>query len=319
MDLTYERVASYVQNTLWAVTPELRNVMAELLALRMSGDRLSRPEIEARIGAPRPQPARNIRVGNVAVIPIYGAITQRASLFSDVSGMTSLDKVGMELSEALDDAAVDTIAVHINSPGGSTDGVSEMAARIRAAREQKPVVAVADAMAASAAYWLGSQATEFVATPSGDVGSIGVYTMHRDLSGALEKEGVNVTVISEGPFKTEGNPFGPLSEEAEAAIQERVSDMYDMFVADVAAGRGVSIDAVKGGFGQGRLVNASRALAAGMVDAVEPFDAVLARLRKEDKPPPIPPRRRSPASRALSRKARQSAGLLMSSLPRKCG
>ena len=319
MDLTYERVASYVLNTLWAVTPEMRDVMAELLALRMSGDRLSRPEIEARIGAPRPQPARNIRVGNVAVIPIYGAITQRASLFSDVSGMTSLDKVGVELSEALDDAAVDTIALHINSPGGSTDGVSEMAARIRAAREQKPVVAVADAMAASAAYWLGSQATEFIATPSGDVGSIGVYTLHRDLSGALEKEGVNVTVISEGPFKTEGSPFGPLTEEAEAAIQERVSDMYDMFVADVAAGRGVSIDAVRGGFGQGRLVNASRALAAGMVDAVEPFDAVLARLRKEDKPPPTPPRRRSPASRALTRKARHSAGLLLSSLPRKCG
>lgn len=319
MDLTYQHVASYVQNTLWAVTPELRNVMVELLALRMSGDRLSRPEIEARIGAPQPAPARNIRAGNVAIIPISGMITQRAGLFSDVSGMTSLDKVSVELSEALADSSVDTIALHINSPGGSTDGVSEMAARIRAAREQKPVVAVADAMAASAAYWLGSQATEFVATPSGDVGSIGIYTVHRDLSGALEKEGVNVTVISEGPFKTEGTPFGPLSEEAEAAIQERVSDMYDMFVADVAAGRGVSIDAVRNGFGQGRIVNASRALAAGMVDAVEPFDAVLARLRKEDKPPPIPPRRRSPASRALTRKARHSAGLLMSSLPRKCG
>lgn len=319
MDLTYERVASYVLGTPWAVTLEMLGVMADLLALRMAGERLSRQEIEARIGAPQPSIARNVRAGNVAIIPIYGAITQRASLFSDVSGMTSLDRVASELSEALADAAVDTIALHINSPGGSTDGVAEMAAKIRAAREQKRIVAVADAKAASAAYWIGSQATEFMATPSGEVGSIGVYMMHRDLSGALEKEGVTVTMISDGPFKTEGNPFGPLSEEAQAAMQERVSDMYGMFVADVAAGRGVSIDAVRNGFGQGRIVNAPRAVNAGMIDAVEPFDAVLARLRKEDKPPSTPPRRRSPASRALTRKARQSAGLLLSSLPRKCG
>jgi ClpP class serine protease len=88
-----------------------------------------------------------------------------------------------------------------------TDGIPELAAEIRAARGKKPIVAVANYRAASAAYWLGSQADEFVASPSADVGSIGVFAAHEDVSGMQEKLGVKTTLISaKQPTQGRGQP-----------------------------------------------------------------------------------------------------------------
>ena len=59
-------------------------------------------------------------------------------------------------------------------------------------------------------------------------------------------------------------------------MQDTVDKYYDMFVADIAAGRGTSAAAVKDGYGQGRMVTARDALAAGMVDRIATFDDVVA-------------------------------------------
>lgn len=311
MEPLYLRIAAQVLARPWAVTPEIMAVMVDIMALRMSGERLTRQEIEARVDAAKPAPVRRARANNVAIVPIHGMLTHRADLFSDVSGMTSLERVRSEIDEAAAEKAVDTIMLHIDSPGGSTDGVAETAAMVRDVRQAKPVVAVADTMAASAAYWIGSQASELVVTPSGTVGSIGIYTVHQDLHRALEQAGIDTTIVFKGERKIEGNPTEPLSPDAKAALQETVDEFYDMFVSDVALGRGVSVDAVLGTYGQGRGVTARRALAAGMVDAVEPFAATLARWRAAKDPP-----RSRPSTPRRSSKARLSAGLLRSSLPR---
>lgn len=319
MDIEYARVAAHVLSRPWAVTPEMMATMADLLALRMQGGRLDRDEIAARINAAKPQPVGKVRAGAAAVVPIHGVITHRADMFSEISGMTSLEKVRAQLDAALQDKKVETVMLHIDSPGGSVDGVTETAAMVREARGKKRVVAVADTLAASAAYWIGSQADEFTITPSGEVGSIGVYTMHRDLSRRLGNDGVNVSLIHAGAHKVEGNPFEPLSSEARAAIQGDVDEVYDMFVADVAAGRGVTLDTVLGTYGQGRTLSAKRALAAGMVDVVEPFAETLARYRgtaPAEDPPSAPIKiRRGQAARTPNNRARLSAGLLLSSLP----
>ncbi|MCC7371633.1 MAG: S49 family peptidase, partial [Chloroflexi bacterium] len=131
---------------------------------------------------------------------------------------------------------------------------------------------------ASAAYWIASSADEIVVTPSGEVGSIGVFTAHEDISAALEAEGVTVTLISAGKYKTEGNPFEPLSEEARGAIQARVDDYYSMFVRAVARGRGVKPADVRGGFGQGRVVGADEAVRLGMADRVGTMAQTVERL-----------------------------------------
>ena len=131
------------------------------------------------------------------------------------------------------------IIMEIDSPGGSIEGVSEAAAAIRAARKVKPVYAVAAPMAASAAYWLAAQATRLLVMGSGQVGSIGVYGVHEDISKAAERIGVKTTLISAGKFKTEGNR-GSRSDPARADTQAKVDAHYRQFTDDVAFGRGAS-------------------------------------------------------------------------------
>ena len=279
MEPNHRRLIRAVSETAWAILPSKLAAILELVSLRAEGYKFSEEEVRERIGAAR-QP-RNEPVGasgGVAVLPLYGVIAPKANLMSEISGGTSLERFVADFRELMGNDQVSTILLDIDSPGGSVDLVPEVAAEIRAARGRKQIVAVANTTAASAAYWLASQAGELVVTPSGEVGSIGVFAAHQDISGLQEKAGVKTTLISRGEFKTEGNPFEPLSEEARQAIQETVDEFYGMFVADVARGRSVEPQAVVDGFGQGRMVTARDAIRAGMADRVATFDETLARL-----------------------------------------
>jgi signal peptide peptidase SppA len=174
---------------------------------------------------------------------------------------------------------VSAIIIDIDSTGGLIDLVPETAAEVRAARGNgKQIVAIANTMAGSAAYWIAAQADEMVVTPSGQVGSIGVYTIHEDVSKLEERIGIKTTVISAGRFKAEGSPWEPLSRGAQQALQSNVDDLYALFVQDVAAGRGVKTAAVTAGYGEGRMVLAAQALPLKMVDRVETIEQTIIRL-----------------------------------------
>lgn len=218
--------------------------------------------------------------GGVAVIPLQGVITPQGSWLDRLfgGGAGGLQGFRSSLREALGDDDVAAIVLDVHSPGGSVSLVPETAAEIRAARDEKPIVAVANTMSASAAYWLAAQADEVVVTPSGFLGSIGVYMVHDDWSGFNEALGVLPTYVYAGTYKVEGNPDEPLSDEAKAAIQAEVDDLYGLFVADVAAGRGVSADAVRSGYGEGRVLPAARAVTAGLGDRVATIDDVVREL-----------------------------------------
>lgn len=207
------------------------------------------------------------RAGNVAVIPLFGMITHRGEIV-DCAPTASSMAYGQEVRAAAADAQIEAIVLEGDTPGGEVIGVPEAAAAIRDARAVKPVVAVANGVAASAGYWLLSQADEFLVTLSGMVGSIGVYGLHEDVSQALAAQGVKVTLVSAGKYKVEGNSFEPFSDEARGAMQADVNRYYDMFVKDVARGRKVSVDAVRGGFGEGRMVGAKAAVDQGMATGI---------------------------------------------------
>jgi capsid assembly protease len=220
--------------------------------------------------------------GGIAVLPMYGVLSQRGNMVEDISGpgSTSTQAFGRMLSDALADEGVGQILIDVDSPGGSVYGIAELAAQVRAARGSKPIVAVANSLAASAAYWLASQASELYVTPGGEVGSIGVFTTHTDRSEALKQQGLKTTLISAGKYKVEGNPFGPLDEEARAHLQGRADEVYATFTADIAKGRGVPIAQVRDDMGQGRLVGADAAYKASMVDGIATLDEVLQRMKK---------------------------------------
>ena len=157
-------------------------------------------------------------------------------------------------------------------------GVPELADEIYMSRSQKKTVAVANGTAASAAYWLAVSTSEMVVIPSGEVGSIGVFAAHEDVSKALESEGVKISLISAGKFKIDGNPYEPLTDSARADLQSKVDAFYGMFASSVARGRRALVSDVRGGFGQGRMVLAAQAVKEGMADRVATMDDTLARL-----------------------------------------
>lgn len=273
---SYPHVLEAILARPWAIRPELLPVIAEIVARRISGEHLQAQEIRARVGAaPATRPVRT--VGAVAVLPLYGVLFPKASMLGEMSGGTSLARFRASFREAIASPQVTGIVLDIDSPGGLVDLVPETAADIRSARGSKPIIAIANTEAASAAYWLGSQADELVVTPSGMVGSIGVFTAHDDVSRAMEIAGVRRTLISAGRYKVEANPFEPLSDEARAAIQTEIDEYYRMFTTDVAKGRRVGVDAVRSGYGEGRMLTARRAAAEGMVDGVETLESVLRR------------------------------------------
>jgi signal peptide peptidase SppA len=280
----YRQIVKTIAETPWAILPSTFATIVEIIEVRLSGEQLTAEEIQERVGA-RPSRRDAAVAGNVGVLPLYGVITHRADLFSDMSGGTSVQRFQAEFRDMVDDKQVSAIVIDVDSPGGNLDGVPELAGEIRRARGAKPIIAVANTLAASAAYWIASQADEVVVTPSGLVGSIGVFAAHDDISQMQEMLGVKTTLISAGKYKTEANPFEPLSDEARQMIQELVDDGYALFVADVAKGRGVSVDTVRSDFGQGRVLSPKDAMKAGMVDAVETLDAAVIRAARQLPPP----------------------------------
>lgn len=278
-----DRVLDMVASGIWLIEPDKAAQIAAFLALRASG---SAPDWAE---APRPaiyaSESHAGRNGPVHVLQLHGTITPRAGMMSKMSGGASMEMFQRAFSDAASDASAQAIVIDIDSPGGMVDLVPETAAMIYAARNaSRPIIAVANTMAASAAYWIAAAADEIVVTPSGSVGSIGVYTTHENMAEALKARGITRTLISEGPRKTEGHPFGPLTDEARAATQARVRDTYEAFTTDVARFRGVSVAVVRADpeagdqhFGGGRYYNAKMAVKLGMADRAATLNETLLR------------------------------------------
>lgn len=267
MERKYEQIVRFVQETPWAVKPEMLLTIRGIVAARLAG-----VELEP-VAAKKPVP--NQGQGSVAVLPLWGVILPHASMMTNISGGVSLDSWIEDFRGLVNDPQISSIILDVDSPGGAVAMVPEAAAEIRAATAKKRVVAVANTEIASAAYWLASQAEEIVMPASGQVGSVGVIAEHVDESQLEEMAGISRTFVTAGEYKAE--QLGPLSEEAKAAIQSKVDQMYEMFTGDVAKGRGVSQSVVKNTYGKGRMLTARDALAAGMVDRIGTLDQVIAR------------------------------------------
>lgn len=217
--------------------------------------------------------------GAVALINVQGPMFNRVDPFLEMFfGIASTERITMQVRAAAADDSISAILLRIDSPGGSIDGIRELSDTIAEAAKTKSVIAVADPMAASAAFWIGAQATEFVVSPGGNVGSVGVFTIHDDLSGMFEQLGIVRTFISAGKFKVENHPAEPLTDEGREFLQSQVDEAFKDFVAALAEGRGVKTSEVIANFGQGRIVGAKDALKIGMVDRIATFTQTLERL-----------------------------------------
>ena len=261
--------------------------------LSVLGARIGLADLAAPVGytpaARAPAPVS----GKVAVIPIYGTLVRRTSGLEAESGLASYTGIAAQLDAALASPEVAAILLDIDSPGGESGGVFDLADRIRAASQVKPVWAVANDMAFSAAYALASAATRVFVARTGGVGSIGVIAMHVDQSVKDAKDGVRYTAVFAGERKNDLNPHEPISDEAQAVLKAEVDRVYDLFVETVARHRGLDADAVRAT--EAGLFFGSNAVAAGLADAVGGFDDALTQLTQSLSPLPT---QVAPASQA---------------------
>lgn len=223
-------------------------------------------------------PARRQKA--VGIIPIHGAIEARASFVGEMFGMPSYERIGQIFDEFVSNEGVSSIILDICSPGGMVYGCMELAQKIFSARGVKPIIAVANPVAASGAYWLGAAADRVIGTPSSDTGSVGVIAERVDMSKALEASGAKVDVIrsTKSPYKAEMNDAEPITDEIRANMQARADGIYERFASDLSRFRGVSVEHVEQKFGQGRMVDAKRAMSAGMIDRVDTLQGVVTKV-----------------------------------------
>ena len=216
----------------------------------------------------------NVR-GDVAAIGIYGYISQKPTIWSDMGLETSSEDVGRFVDAAIADKSIGAIVLDVDSPGGTAVGLSAISDKIFEAHQIKPIVAVSNSMMASAAYFIGSAASEIVATKDSLTGCVGTIAIIADYSKYWADNGVKMNVFVSEEFKGEGNPYEPMTDEAKANFQKMVDNYGNIFVEAVARNRGKTKAAVKANFGKGRTLMANDALTAGMIDRVGTLEKVF--------------------------------------------
>ncbi len=275
--MKYPHLLAALASEYWAMEPGKLLAIVDLLAMQAEGLKFDAAEIEARI-APATAAAVARREGTIAIVPLRGIISPRASMVANSStgGGTTAEGFAAAIEQVAADDGVKAIIIDADTPGGNVLGVDEASAAVAAVRGTKPILVQVNGNLASAGYWIGVSADEIVMTPSAQAGAIGVRTAYDDVSARMASDGVAREIISAGRFKGEGL-LGPLSEETRAYMQGRIDEYYGMFVDRVAAGRGVASSVVRDGFGQGRMLGAAAAVREGMADRVGTMKDTLAR------------------------------------------
>jgi len=265
-------VVQAIAKTPWAITADGLELVLGIAQRNIS-------DYEAVLSAPAARKeGGNISVRDgVAILNVMGPIFPRANLFAEISGATSVETLALKFSEALKDASVEAIVLHIDSPGGQVTGIHEFANMIYNARGVKPIKAYVSALGASGAYWIASAADSISLDATALVGSIGVVCAWTDDTKAKEAEGYrDYKIVSS---KSPNKQLDPKTEKGRESIQKKADDLADIFISDVARNRGVTTKKVEEKFGQGDTFVAAEAIKIGMADELNSLEGVILDLK----------------------------------------
>jgi signal peptide peptidase SppA len=210
---------------------------------------------------------------DIAVIPIQGLLTKNCQCGSHFFGTTSYEEIHESIATALDDSKVNSILLDIDSPGGEVSGLFDLVDFIYESRNVKPIYAIANDYAFSAAYAIASAASKIFVNRTSGVGSIGVVATHFDQSAYDKKEGIKYTTIFAGDKKNDLSPHEPISDAAASDLQKEVDRLFGMFVATVARNRNISTAQVRAT--QAALYYGEDSLSLGLADEICNFKKCL--------------------------------------------
>lgn len=257
----------------WAVQEE---------PFRAGVERVNRLDLRAHVEAAQGEAQAGstlyaVAPGGVAVIDLAGPLMKfRTSL----SGGTSTVFARRQVRQAAGDEEVRAIVLRIDSPGGTVSGTRDLADEVAAAAKRKPVLAYVEDLAASAAYWIASQATAVYANATALVGSIGTFAVLWDQSAQAAQMGIKVHVVRAGDFKGAGTPGTEVTHEQLVEWQRLVNELNEHFLAGVAAGRRLPLARVRS-LADGRVHVGASAVDLGLIDAVQTFDKTIQQARTQ--------------------------------------
>ena len=244
-------LAQRLFNVPLAVHPAKAEVIIAALSERLGISHIKKTymmedEDDYNFSAPsKPQKSAYDVVGGIAIIQIEGTLVQKLGCLRPYSGMTGYDGIRQNLYAAANDADVKAILLDICSPGGEVAGCFDLVDAIYQLRDKKPIWAVLNEYAYSAGYAIASAADYITVPRTGGVGSIGVITMHVDMSQAIDNAGLKVTFINYGKRKTDGASEIELAPEALERFQSEINQMGELFVNTVARNRNLDAEVVK--------------------------------------------------------------------------
>ena len=262
--MAHQRILEYLFATHWAILP---GVLQTILSIAR-GENESPEAVAERLGRPLQNTRTVTHRDGVAVLPVSGPIFRYANVFTEISGATSVEVLATDFRAALDDPDIRGIVLEIDSPGGQSAGISELADQVAAAG--KPTVAYISDIGASAGYWIASAADQVIIRDTAVAGSVGVVaTLRRD------KKDDRIQIVSS---QTPRKRVDPDTEEGRAVLQAVVDDIADVFIARVASYRDVSVEHVLEHFGQGGLLVGQKAVRAGLADGLGSLESIIAGL-----------------------------------------
>ena len=262
-DLPY--LASRLYGTPLLIARPKLEVILGVVARKLAGDTLATPPpATADAGMTG---GLHVQDG-IAILPVLGTLVRRASYIGAASGLTSYHEIEAMAEAAFADPMVKAVLLEIDSSGGEAGGVFDLAQRLRALSQTsgKPLWAIADEAALSAAYAIACAADRLWLTRTAEVGSIGVVAVHVDESVADAKAGLNYTFLHAGAHKVDGHPHAPLPAPVAADIQADIEQLHTQFIALVAGFRRLSVDAIRDT--EARVYRGEAALQAGLADQI---------------------------------------------------
>jgi signal peptide peptidase SppA len=267
------RVLEAIDSVAWAMLPE----WVERIRTIAAREHDPTPEaLEAYRAMALPKAERAQVRGPVVILNAFGPMFRRANLMVEFSGATSYEILHRDFQAALDNPAVRSILINVDTPGGEVNGVDELAKAIHAARGVKRIVAYVGGTGASGGYWIASAAEEVVVSDAAVLGSIGVAMAVTDTSGRDERQGIRRVEIVSSQSPDKRPDIG--TDEGRARVQRTVDELAAVFVTAVAKHRGVDAEAVIARFGRGGVEVGQKAVAAGMADRIGTFEGVIAEL-----------------------------------------
>ena len=175
----------------------------------------------------------------VAVIKLNGVIASAGR------GGASLNDAGLAtmIERAFKRKKPVTVALSINSPGGSPVQSSLITARIRrlAKEHDVPVIAFVEDVAASGGYWLASAADEIWIDQSSVVGSIGVIAASFGFHELIGRYGVERRVHTAGKNKSMFDPFKPEKAGDVKRLNVLLGQMHETFIDQIKDRRGAKL------------------------------------------------------------------------------